>query len=90
MGAMSPPSLSNAARRELLEETGWEASEVKLLLQGPTSAGMSTEMIAFCRDRIAHFKAPKTIFFGPLPKTATGKIQKFLLRETARALGTQS
>jgi fatty-acyl-CoA synthase len=35
---------------------------------------------------MAHFKAPKTVVFGPLPKTATGKIQKFVLRERARAL----
>jgi fatty-acyl-CoA synthase len=48
------------------------------------------EIIAFCRERIAHFKAPKTVVFQPLPKTATGKIQKYLLREAARALGEQS
>jgi fatty-acyl-CoA synthase len=48
------------------------------------------EIIAFCRDRIAHFKAPKTVVFQTLPKTATGKIQKYLLREAARALGEQS
>ncbi|MBL8562373.1 MAG: AMP-binding protein [Gemmobacter sp.] len=55
--------------------------------------GMATseaEIIAFCRDRIAHFKAPKTVIFGPLPKTATGKIQKYLLRQAARALGEQT
>jgi fatty-acyl-CoA synthase len=44
------------------------------------------EMIAFCRDQLAHFKAPKTVVFGPLPTTATGKIQKFTLRERAREL----
>ncbi len=44
------------------------------------------EIIAFCRDAIAHFKAPKTVVFGPLPKTSTGKIQKFVLRERAAAL----
>jgi len=33
---------------------------------------------------LAHFKAPKTVVFGPLPKTSTGKIQKFLLRERAK------
>ncbi len=44
-------------------------------------------LIAFCRDNMAHFKAPKTVVFGGLPKTSTGKIQKFLLRERARALG---
>jgi fatty-acyl-CoA synthase len=38
-----------------------------------------------CRARLAHFKAPKTVVFGPLPKTATGKIQKFALRERARS-----
>jgi fatty-acyl-CoA synthase len=43
-------------------------------------------VIGFCRDNMAHFKVPRTIVFGPLPKTATGKIQKFLLRERARAL----
>ena len=44
------------------------------------------EIIDFCRDRLAHYKAPKTVVFGPLPKTSTGKIQKFVLRERARAL----
>ncbi|NQW18628.1 MAG: long-chain-fatty-acid--CoA ligase [Chloroflexi bacterium] len=39
------------------------------------------EIIEFCRDRIAHFKAPKHVEFGELPKTATGKIQKYVLRE---------
>jgi fatty-acyl-CoA synthase len=43
------------------------------------------EIIDFCRARMARFKAPKTVIFGPLPKTSTGKIQKFLLRERARS-----
>ena len=51
------------------------------------AAGVSDEeLIAFCREHLAHFKAPKTVIFGPLPKTATGKIQKFVLREWAGAL----
>ena len=41
----------------------------------------ASEIIAFCRDRIAHFKVPRSVEFGELPKTATGKIQKYLLRE---------
>jgi fatty-acyl-CoA synthase len=45
------------------------------------------EIIAFCRDQLAHFKAPKSVVFGVLPITATGKIQKFVLRSRARALG---
>ncbi len=44
------------------------------------------ELISFCRDNMAHFKAPKTVVFGALPKTSTGKIQKFALRDRARAL----
>ena len=44
------------------------------------------ELIAFCRDHLAHFKAPKKVVFGPLPKTSTGKIQKFVLREQAKGL----
>jgi fatty-acyl-CoA synthase len=44
------------------------------------------EIIDFCRERLAHFKAPKTVVFGPLPKTSTGKLQKFRLRESAREL----
>ena len=43
-------------------------------------------IVAFCRDNMAHFKAPKTVVFGELPKTSTGKIQKFILRDRARAL----
>jgi fatty-acyl-CoA synthase len=46
------------------------------------------EIVAWCRERLAHFKAPKSIVFGPLPKTSTGKIQKFQLRERAKALGS--
>jgi fatty-acyl-CoA synthase len=41
-------------------------------------------IIAWCRARMAHFKAPSRVVFGPLPKTSTGKIQKFELRERAR------
>jgi len=52
-------------------------------------AGMTLtadELIAFARDNLPHFAVPKTVVFGPLPTTATGKIQKFELRERARAL----
>jgi fatty-acyl-CoA synthase len=52
-----------------------------------TGASVSEEeIIAFCRERMARFKVPKTVVFGSLPKTSTGKIQKFVLREQARAL----
>jgi len=41
-------------------------------------------LIAWCRDGMAHYKVPRHVLFGPLPKTATGKIQKTLLRERAK------
>lgn len=43
------------------------------------------EVIAFTREHLAHFKCPKEVSFGPLPKTSTGKVQKFKLRERALA-----
>ncbi|MBT3140119.1 acyl-CoA synthetase [Phaeobacter gallaeciensis] len=52
----------------------------------PGKDATEAEMIAFCRDHMAHFKAPRTVVFGSLPKTSTGKIQKFVLRDQARAL----
>ncbi len=42
------------------------------------------DIIAFCRDNLAHFKCPRYVVFGELPKTSTGKIQKFILRENAK------
>jgi fatty-acyl-CoA synthase len=45
------------------------------------AAATAGEIIAFCRDRLAHYKCPDSVEFGPLPKTSTGKIQKFVLRQ---------
>ena len=44
------------------------------------------QVIEYCRDNLAHFKVPKNVVFGELPKTSTGKVQKFNLRELAEAL----
>jgi fatty-acyl-CoA synthase len=43
------------------------------------------DIIEFCRQHMARFKAPRDVVFGPLPKTSTGKIQKFVLRERAKS-----
>src|SRR5258706_10645732 len=43
------------------------------------------EIIDFCREHLARFKAPRAVVFGELPKTSTGKIQKFMLREKAKS-----
>ncbi|KAL8476711.1 hypothetical protein ACS0TY_029130 [Phlomoides rotata] len=50
----------------------------------------SKDIIDFCRDRMPHYMAPKTVIFEDLPKTSTGKIQKFILRDKAKALGSLS
>jgi fatty-acyl-CoA synthase len=44
------------------------------------------DIVAWCREHLAHFKAPRNVVFGPLPKTSTGKIQKYVLREQAKAV----
>ena len=46
------------------------------------------ELIAFCRANLARFKVPRTIVFGPLPKTSTGKVQRYVLRQRAAELNT--
>lgn len=46
------------------------------------------EIIEFCRDKLPHYMAPRTVIFEDLPKTSTGKVQKFILREKAKALGS--
>ncbi|PHU24707.1 putative acyl-activating enzyme 2 [Capsicum chinense] len=48
----------------------------------------SQEIINFCRNNLPHYMAPRTVIFQDLPKTSTGKIQKFILREKAKALGS--
>lgn len=44
------------------------------------------EIITFCRDNLAHFKCPKNVVFGTLPKTSAGKVQKFLLRDRTKEI----
>lgn len=48
------------------------------------------ELILFCRGLLPHYMAPKTVIFEELPRTSTGKIQKYILREKAKALGSLS
>jgi fatty-acyl-CoA synthase len=51
----------------------------------PDASATEEEIRAFCRARMAAYKVPKAVIFGPIPKTGTGKVQKFLLREQARS-----
>jgi fatty-acyl-CoA synthase len=64
----------------------WGETPCAFVQLKPGAEASADEIIAFCRDRLAHFKAPKSVVFGPLPTTATGKVQKFALRERARSL----
>jgi len=64
----------------------WGESPCAFVTLRDGAAAEPDEIIAFCRDNMAHFKAPRTVVFGPLPKTSTGKIQKFVLRDRARDL----
>jgi fatty-acyl-CoA synthase len=65
----------------------WGETPCAFVALRPDAEGVSAdELIAWCRERLAHFKAPRSVIFGPLPKTSTGKIQKFVLRERAKAL----
>jgi len=66
----------------------WGEAPCAFVEKKPGFAAVSeSELIEFCRANLARFKCPRSIIFGELPKTTTGKIQKFRLREQARALG---
>ena len=61
-------------------EVGRAAQGLRHAQAGP-AAPPRQEIIEFCRQHIAHFKCPAAVEFGDLPKTSTGKIQKFVLRD---------
>lgn len=77
------PAVAAAAVVAMPSEKWGEVPCAFLELKPGESLG-EEEVVLFCRERLAGFKTPKRIIFGELPKTATGKIQKFLLREKAR------
>ena len=66
----------------------WGETPCAFIELKPGTEGTVTEdeMIKFCRDHLAHYKCPKNVVFAELPKTSTGKIQKFKLREVAEDL----
>ncbi|NQU61574.1 MAG: acyl-CoA synthetase [Rhodospirillales bacterium] len=65
----------------------WGESPCAFVTLKPVATAVSEDdIIQWCKDHLAHFKAPRTVIFGPLPKTSTGKIQKYVLREQAKAL----
>ena len=64
-----------------MPDTKWGEVPKAFVTLKPGSNLTSEEIIAFCRDNLAHFKAPKAVEFRELPKTSTGKIQKYVLRD---------
>ena len=64
----------------------WGESPCAFVTLKDGAEATAEDLIAHCRSMLAHFKCPKTIVFTELPKTSTGKIQKHVLRERARAL----
>jgi len=63
----------------------WGESPCAFVTLKPDAGVVSADdVIAWCRANLAHYKVPRTVVFGPLPKTSTGKIQKFELRDRAR------
>ena len=63
----------------------WGEAPCAFIELKPDAQATETEIIEHCRSRLAHYKAPKTVVFGPLPKTSTGKIQKFVLRDRVKS-----
>jgi len=61
----------------------WGETPCAFITPVPNVEITEQEIIDFCRDNMAHFKTPKTVIFSELPKTSTGKIQKFILRDQA-------
>ncbi|HKW69056.1 MAG TPA: long-chain-fatty-acid--CoA ligase [Candidatus Dormibacteraeota bacterium] len=83
------PAVQEAAIVGLPHEKWGEAPYAYVVLK-PGATATEAELIAFTRDRLAHFKAPHGVTFLPeLPKTATGKIQKYVLRKGAAAIVRQ-
>ena len=64
----------------------WGETPCAFVQLKPDTKATEEELIGFCRDQLPRFAVPKTVVFGPLPTTATGKIQKYTLRERAREL----
>ncbi|WP_148861020.1 acyl-CoA synthetase [Marinobacter fonticola] len=80
------PAVLEAAVVARPDEKWGETPCAFICLKPGASKPTEDDIINFCRERLAKFKAPKTVVFCDLPKTSTGKIQKFVLREQARDL----
>ena len=78
------PAVMEAAVVAKPDETWGETPCAFVTLKDNAGKVGAADIIGFCRTHMAHYKAPKHVVFGPLPKTSTGKIQKYTLRERAK------
>ena len=79
---LAMPGVADCAVFGLPDEMWGERVSVLIVPNGEAAAELSEQVVeAFCRERLAGFKIPRTILFDevPLPRTPTGKVQKFLL-----------
>ena len=80
------PAVLEAAVVAKPDEKWGEVGCAFVTLKPDAQAVSANALLAFCRENLAHFKAPRQVVFTELPKTATGKVQKYALRERARSL----
>jgi fatty-acyl-CoA synthase len=63
----------------------WGETPAAFVELKPGETATEEEIILHCREHMAHYKCPKQVVFGPVPRTSTGKIQKFVLRQRVRS-----
>jgi fatty-acyl-CoA synthase len=80
---VSHPAVLEVAVIAVSDPKWGEVPAAYVTLRDQTSL-TAAELTAYARERLPHFKAPKHVVFGPLPKTATGKVEKYKLRDSAR------
>jgi fatty-acyl-CoA synthase len=83
------PAVAGAAVVAMPHER-WGETPCAFVELAPGAEADDAELIEWVRGRIAHYKAPRRVVFEPLPKTSTGKVQKFALRERAKALAAET
>jgi fatty-acyl-CoA synthase len=75
------PGILEAAVVAIPDNKWGESPCAFITLKSDANSVTEDDIIDWCKDALAHFKAPRRVVFGPLPKTSTGKIQKFILRK---------
>ncbi len=79
------PAVAYVAVVAKADET-WGETPCAFIELKPGTSATADEIISWCRDHLARYKCPRTVVFGEIPKTSTGKIQKFKLRDIAKDL----